>query len=197
MRRNPDSPTVFQSRDHREPVRCAKAQITMTYFITFACHGSHMHGSADGSVDRRHNLYGSRLVEPNPRRLATELNLMDQPPYEMDAPRREAVLDAIIDRGHQVDWHLLAIHVRSNHVHVIVEARDTPEFVMTQLKSAASRRLNILGFDHPARKRWARHGSTRRLFNDESVQGAIAYVIEGQGKPMALFEADRSRWSRL
>jgi hypothetical protein len=60
---------------------------------------------------------------------------------------------------------------------------------MTQLKSAASRRLNILGFDHPLRKRWARHGSTRRLFNDESVHRAISYVVEGQGQPMAVFRA--------
>jgi REP element-mobilizing transposase RayT len=151
----------------------------------------------DGSVDREHNLYGSRLVEPNPRRLAREQTLMDQVPYEMDEPRREAVLAATISRCRQVDWHLLAVHVRSNHVHLVVEARDPPEFVMTQLKSAASRRLNILGLDDPTRKRWARHGSTRRLFNDESVQRAIAYLIEGQGQPMAIFEADRSRWSRL
>jgi len=169
----------------------------MTYFITFACHGCHLHGDADGSVDRKHNLYGSRLAEPNPERLAAELVLMDQSPYQMDEPRREAVLEAIIDRCQQADWHLLAVHVRSNHVHVVVEDRDKPEFVMTQLKSAASRRLNILGFDHPTRKRWARHGSTRRLVNDESVQRAISYVIEGQGQPMAVFEADRSLWSRL
>jgi hypothetical protein len=68
---------------------------------------------------------------------------------------------------------------------------------MTQLKSAASRRVNILGFDHPLRKRWARHGSTRRLFNDESVRRAISYVVEEQGQPMAVFEVDHSRWSRL
>ena len=169
----------------------------MTYLITFACHGCHLHGDADGSVDRKHNLYGSPLAEPNQGRLAAELDLMDQPPYQMDEARRDVVQEAIIDRCLQVDWHLLAVHVRSNHVHVVIEAQDEPEFVMTQLKSAASRRLNCLGFDDPTRKRWARRGSTRRLFNDESVQRAISYVLDGQGQPMAVFEADRSRWSRL
>jgi REP element-mobilizing transposase RayT len=169
----------------------------MTYLITFACHGCHLHGTADGSVDRKHNLYSSRLVEPNPKRLAAEVGLMDQSPYQMDEPRRKAVLEAMIGRCKQADWHPLAVHVRSNHVHIVVEAQDKPEFVMTQLKSAASRRLNLFGFDDPSRKRWARHGSTRRLFNDESVQRAIAYVTDGQGQVMSLFVADRSRWSRL
>jgi REP element-mobilizing transposase RayT len=136
-------------------------------------------------------------VKSDRERLTAELELMDQSPYQMDEPRRKAVLEAMIRRCKQADWRPLAAHVRSNHVHVVVRAQDKPEFVMTQLKSAASRRLNILGFDDSNRRRWARHGSTRRLFNDESVQCAIAYVIEGQGQPMAVFEADRSRWSRL
>jgi hypothetical protein len=42
-----------------------------------------------------------------------------------------------------------------------------------------------------------RHGSTRTLFNDESVQQAIRYILDGQGKPMSAFIADRSRRSRL
>jgi hypothetical protein len=60
--------------------------------------------------------------------------------------------------------------------------------VMTELKCASSRRLNELGFDQPARKRWARHGSTRRLFTAESVQHATRYVLEGQGEAMSTFQ---------
>ena len=114
-----------------------------------------MHGDCEGSVDRSHNRYRGPLAKPNPRRLAAELNLMDQPPYEMDEPRRKAVLEAIISRCSQADWNLMAAHVRSNHLHVIIQAADEPEFVMTQLKSAASRRLNDRGFDERTRKRWA------------------------------------------
>lgn len=159
----------------------------MIYLITFRCYGSHMHGAPEGSVDRNHNRYGAPFAKSNPRLLAAELGLMDQPPYEMDEPRREAVLEGIADRCTRRDWQLLAAHVRSNHVHVIIYAEDVPEFVMTELKCASSRRLNDLGFDHPARKRWARHGSTRRLFSTESVQHAIRYVLEGQGEAMSAF----------
>ena len=113
---------------------------------------------------------------------------MSTPPYSLDERRRRAVLDAIIERSIQGDWQLSAVHVRTNHVHIIVGGEEQPEFIMTQLKSAASRRLNQLGFDDPDRKRWARHGSTRRLWNQADVKNAIRYVLEGQGEPMAIFQ---------
>jgi REP element-mobilizing transposase RayT len=159
----------------------------MTYLITFSCYGSHTHGADEGSVDLNHNHYGAPLVQPNPRRLTAELNLMDQLPYQLNRPRRQAVLEAIVNRCTQSDWNLRAAHVRQNHVHIIVDSHQTPEFVMTQLKSAASRRLNHLGFDDRTRKRWSRHGSTRMLWGHESVQKAIRYVLNSQGDPMSTF----------
>ena len=35
----------------------------MTYLITFACYGCHLHGSESGSVDREHNVRGTPLLE--------------------------------------------------------------------------------------------------------------------------------------
>jgi REP element-mobilizing transposase RayT len=160
----------------------------MTSLITFSCYGAHMHGAEHGSVDRSHNHYGTPLTKPNPRRLGAELRLMDQPPYQLDEPRRQAVLEGIVNRCAQSDWNLRAAHVRQNHVHIVVDSQQKPEFVMTQLKSAASRRLNELGFEDRTRKRWARHGSTRTLFNEESVQQAISYVLSGQGGAMSIFQ---------
>jgi REP element-mobilizing transposase RayT len=122
---------------------------------------------------------------------------MEQRAYQLDDPRRQSVLEAILERSRDRGWQVLAAHVRSNHVHAVVEGDDEPELMMTQLKSAASRRLNELGLDDSTTKRWARHGSTRRLWDRDSVLNAIGYVIDGQGEPMSTFEADRSCWSRL
>jgi REP element-mobilizing transposase RayT len=122
---------------------------------------------------------------------------MYQPSYQLDNHRREPVLEAILERSRDRGWQVLAAHVRSNHVHVVVEGDDKPELMLTQLKAAASRRLNELGLDDSTTKRWARHGSTRRLWDRDSVLWAIGYVIDGQGEPMSMFEADRSCWSRL
>jgi REP element-mobilizing transposase RayT len=161
----------------------------MIYLITFACYGCHLHGDATGSVDRKHNLTGSRLAAPDPKRVAAELLQMDQTRYSMDESRRLAVLAALTERCSDRQWILLAAHVRTSHVHAIVEAEALPERVMNDLKSYASRRLNQLGFDGADRKRWARHGSTRWLSTREAVLAAIQYVIDKQGEPMAVYEA--------
>ena len=73
--------------------------------------------------------------------------------------------EACLDRG----WNLLAAHVRSNHVHVIVEAAVPPEKVMNDFKAYASRALNLLEGEEGGWRRWARHGSTRWLWKDQDV----------------------------
>jgi len=161
----------------------------LTYLITFACYGCHLHGDPEGSVDRKHNLPGSPLVEPSPQRVSAERHLMEQPPYRMDAQRRHAVLAAIVDRCSQQSWNLLAAHVRTNHIHLVVEGETRPERILTDVKSYASLQLNRLEADQPDRKRWARHGSTRWLWEPENVSAAIRYVVDEQGKRMAVFEA--------
>ena len=160
----------------------------MTYFITFACYGCHLHGDESGSVDKMHNLPGSRLLEPDAERVSVEKQRMDQPAYIMDKIRRDAVLASILKRCSHYRWNLLAAHIRTNHVHLVISAGAKPERIMNDLKSYASRYLNQSGLDEPMRKRWARHGSTRWLWTPENVSAAIRYVVDGQGEPMAVFE---------
>ena len=71
--------------------------LLVTYLITFACYGCHMHGDEAGSVDRKHDLPGSRLIQADPKRVLDEKRWMDQAPYGLDRSRREAVLAAIVD----------------------------------------------------------------------------------------------------
>ena len=59
---------------------------------------------------------------------------MDQAPYQLDQIRRDAVLEAIRGVCAHRGWSLLAAHVRSNHVHTVVEAEVPPERVI--LKTA-------------------------------------------------------------
>ena len=99
----------------------------VTYLITFACYGCHLHGDESGSVDGAHNLPGSRMLETHPKRVLAERQLMRQLPYNMDQKRRDAVLAAILERCKDREWSLLAGHVRTNHVHVVVEADARPE----------------------------------------------------------------------
>jgi REP element-mobilizing transposase RayT len=162
----------------------------MRYFITFACYGWHLHGEEAGSVDRDHNVPGGRLLPAHPQHADAERQLMDQSPYFLDQGSRNVVLKSLREVCLHRDWSLLAAHVRTNHVHVIVEAEVRPEKIMNDFKSYASRSLSRAGFGEANRKRWARHGSTRWLWKDEEVHAAIRYVVDEQGEPMAVFMAE-------
>lgn len=161
----------------------------VTYLITFACYGCHLHGAESGSVDRTHNVHRTPVLEADFPRATAGSGLMDQAPYNLDEVRRGVVLAAIQEECTHRGWSLLAAHVRSNHVHAVVGAEVAPERIMGDFKVYASRRLNRMKVDEPGRKRWARHGSTRRLWKPQNVSAAIRYVVDDQGEPMAVFEA--------
>jgi REP element-mobilizing transposase RayT len=101
---------------------------------------------------------------------------MDQAPYNLDQIRRDAVLEAIQEVCARRGWSLLAAHVRSNHVHTVVEAEVPPERAMHDFKTYASRPLNRMRLEKPNRKRWARHGSARWLWKPQHVSAAIHLV---------------------
>ena len=60
----------------------------MRYLITFAWYGGRLHGDEQGSVDRRHNLVGSRLLNPDSQRVAAERRNMLQELYVLDPAGR-------------------------------------------------------------------------------------------------------------
>jgi REP element-mobilizing transposase RayT len=157
--------------------------------ITFACYGCHLHGSESGSVDREHNVRGTPHLEVNSARAAAEGKRMDQAPYTLDQTSRDVVLEAIQEVCGQRGSSLLAAHVRSTHVHSVVQAEVPPERVVNDFKAYASRRLNRMRLDEPDRKRWARHGSTRFLWKAEYVLAAIQYVVDEQRDVMSVFES--------
>jgi REP element-mobilizing transposase RayT len=163
----------------------------LTYLITFACYGCHLHGDGDGTVHRTDNRTSAPFLAPNPELALAELRLMDQPAYELDLARRESVLASIVEVCLHRHWDLMAAHVRKTHVHVVVTAAVPPERAMLAFKAYASRQLNRLGLDTPGRKRWGRHGSTRWLNSTGAVSAAVQYVLEEQGRPMSLYVGPR------
>ena len=160
-----------------------------TYLLTFACYGTKLHGDAD-TVDRWHNVLGAPRIQENSGRVAHQRQLMDQPPYTLDGTRRCVTLKAIQDGCGKKMWTLLAAHVRTNHIHAVVEADASAEWVMSTFKRAASRALNDLGVDGQAeRRRWARHGSTRYIWTKGQLSAAICYTVSGQGEQLSVYEA--------
>jgi REP element-mobilizing transposase RayT len=173
-----------------EPARnhdCEGAHYS-AYLITFVRYGAWLPGQA-GSVDRAHNQFGTPPPQGNTVEADNARRRMRQTPYVLDSKRRQIVLGAMrhvcLHRG----WALLAAHVRTNHVHVVLEANQPAEHVMNVLKSYASRALNQRLVDPTDRRRWARHGSTRHLWTRDVLSAAVQYVVSEQDEPMAVWEA--------
>jgi REP element-mobilizing transposase RayT len=114
---------------------------------------------------------------------------MQQPAYQMDAEEREIALAAIRQHAEFRGWKMLAAHVRSNHVHLVVAGDSKPERMMTEFKAYTSRALNRRDPAGANRNRWTRHGSTRWLDTENSGRRAIEYTVAEQGQPMAVFQA--------
>jgi hypothetical protein len=75
------------------------------------------------------------MLEADPQRFSAQRERMDQPPYGMDKSRRNAVLASMMERCSNRGWTLLAAHVRTNHVHLVVEADARPERVESDERS--------------------------------------------------------------
>ena len=159
----------------------------LAYFITFTTYGTWLPGSAKGSVDDEHNAYGMPLVEADAERERQAQSAMTQAPYVMSEAERRIVCQALVELARDRGWDLLAVQVRSNHVHVVISAERDPGRLMSDLKARASRNLVSAGFDDATRRRWTRHGSTRHLFREEEVERKIRYTLDEQGERMAWY----------
>ncbi len=160
----------------------------LAYFITFTAYGVWLHGREIGSVDKQHNEPGTPFLPPDPIQEAQMRANMRETAYILDTHRRQIILKTIQEVAMHRKWHLLACHIRTTHVHVVVTADTNPEKVMSDFKAYASRRLKEQLGEAADCKRWTQHGSTRYLWNEESVAAAVAYTLHGQGEPLDVFD---------
>jgi hypothetical protein len=158
-------------------------------FITFTTYGTWLPGSAKGkgSVDAEHNVSGTPFVEPDARREQRARVAMVEPLCVMGPEERAIVCKAIVELAKDRGWDLLAAHVRSNQLHVVIRADRDPGRLMSDLKARASRDLTLAGFGNGERRRWTRHGSTLHLYREEEVEAKVRYTLDGQGERMACY----------
>jgi REP element-mobilizing transposase RayT len=160
----------------------------LAYFMTWTTYGTWLPGSGKGSVDRRHNVYGTPFVMPDPVHEAHAGELMKHPGYDMNEAVRIGVRDAIVEMCQEKSWHLYALHVRTNHVHIVLFADRKADRLLSELKARASRELSAKNIDaHP--NRWTRGGSKPSIFTEASLEGAIRYTLDEQGPRMAYYDA--------
>ena len=131
-------------------------------------------------MDRKTNLFGTPLLAPDRERRLTEEEEMRSPPIVLTVAQRRIVEAAVRNLCTHRGYILLAVNVRTNHVHTVISAASKPERVLEALKAYATRGLRQAGSISATMRPWARHGSTRYLWKERQVERAIDYVVYGQ-----------------
>jgi REP element-mobilizing transposase RayT len=158
----------------------------LAYFITFVAYGSWLHGDDRGSVDIRANGLDSPRELPNAGWREWERTRLVTQEVHFDARWRFEIDASFRERCEHAGWGMLALNVRTNHVHIVVTAEQTPERLMTSLKAWATRRLLSRGLARQGSSVWAWHGSTRYLWKEAHVEAAIDYVLNQQGAALGM-----------
>jgi REP element-mobilizing transposase RayT len=152
----------------------------IAYFITFHTYGTWLHASEKGSVDRERNKYGEALIRPNAEFEKKRRDSMRQSEMIFDDAQRLLLVGVVREVCLHRGWMLRAVNVRTNHVHAVVSGGASPESMLADFKRYSTRRLRERGLIGLDRLVWAEHGSTRYLWNEQSVCNACDYVANRQ-----------------
>jgi REP element-mobilizing transposase RayT len=159
----------------------------LAYLITIRCYGTWLHGDERSSVDRsKFNTYGQSKMPTKTGLVAKELSALKSTPVKFNTAARKAIEDSIKEVCKFRDYLLLAINVRSNHVHIAVKTNCKPEIAMSSFKSYATRRLRKENLFVTNEKIWSRHGGTKYLWTENHIESAMDYVLYGQGDDFLL-----------
>ena len=162
-------------------IRRQPAHVPLAYFITVRAYGMWLHGDRRGSVDREHNVPGTPLAEPDRMREESAAGRMRHGPMRFGGKAAGVVKAAVTELCLHRKWHLYAVNMRSNHLHVVVYAEVSAERVLSDVKARTTRRLREERFVGAEERPWAVHGSTPYMWTPEQLLGAIDYVMNRQG----------------
>lgn len=164
-----------------------KQKTPHAYFLTFTTYGNWLPGDKRLSVNRKKNVIATPKTEPNIQLHETAVQNQKQQTIKFNARQRTIVLNTTQSVCKHYEWMLLAAHIRSNHVHIVVQSDKSPEFVMKQIKAYCTRHLRKDDTFFVNQTVWTRHGSTRYIWESCKLFPVMKYVIEEQGDKMACY----------
>ena len=95
---------------------------------------------------------------------------------------RETVEQACRQHCDHRGWHLLAVNARTNHVHVVVAADESPQKVRDQLKANCTGALRRQDKPLVAKRTWTKGGDCEILDTDDDIEAAVIYTTDTQDR---------------
>ena len=149
----------------------------ITIFITWTTYGTWMPGDSRGWRKRKggQQLPRPLLAEWCRKQMKGEAVLLK--PHD-----RNTVEEACFQHCEHRRWHLLAVNARTNHVHVVVVADQSPQKVRDQLKANCTRALRQQSTPLVVDRTWTTGGDCEILDSDADVEASVICVTEAQDR---------------
>lgn len=148
----------------------------IAFFLTWVTYGTWLPGDTRGWVEyKRGWKLPSETLESDCE------SRMSEDAVRFNPDQRAAVERQVADTCHHRGWRLYAVNCRTNHVHVVIAATETPpKKIRSDLKAYTTRLLKSL--DSRRANWWAERGSIRWVFTDDELKSVITYVLDGQDR---------------
>jgi REP element-mobilizing transposase RayT len=156
----------------------------LAYLITFRTYGTWLAGDERGSIDKYHNTYAGPRAVASDKRKEIHAARLKSPPFLSNAAARKQVEDTVREVCRYRGWMIVAMNVRTNHVHIVILAAAAAAKMLNYFKSYSTRRLRESGEWEHSHSPWADRGSGRYLWTEEHIARAVEYVVNGQGGPL-------------
>lgn len=156
----------------------------IAYFITIRAYGTWLHGDKRFSMNRIQNRYGSEKIKRNGHFENLMKNELKDLPMYFDDKKRDIIRNALQNTCHRYQWKLYALHIRTNHAHIVLQSDNKVNEVMQALKANATLLLRKQGEIERGRKVWSHHGSTKYIWTECALHYVCKYTINEQGEKM-------------
>jgi len=148
----------------------------LAYHIYFTTYGTWLHGDERGSWDKQRR--GMR--KPDPVLNQHRADQLKHAPVTLTDPMRAAVDSTIREVCEHRNWQLLALNVRTNHVHAAVRSGIEADKVIHDFKASATRRLRAEGLVAKETRIWTAQGGVKAISHPDGVRDVINYILHGQ-----------------
>jgi REP element-mobilizing transposase RayT len=159
----------------------------IAFLITFRTYGTWCQGDERGSIDKYHNKYGGPRAVASASRESVNRERLKTQPFILNARARGSVEAAIREVCAYRGWILIALAVRTNHVHAVISAAKSSTKVLNDLKAYSTRHLRGQDLWPHSHSPWVDKGSRRFLWTDAHLESASNYVLNGQGGDLPEF----------
>ena len=148
----------------------------IAFFITIATYGTWLPGDQRGWIE---NHKGWQL--PDPVRELEAAAKINEDVKILSLHERQIVENQIRQTCAHRKWICHAVNCRTNHMHAVVGAFETPpRKVRADLKAWCTRRLKENALPEKIENWWAERGSIRWVFDDDGLDQVVRYTLDGQ-----------------